>query len=78
VSYWTAAGQRRRGHATSALTLLLQYARSIGVTQVEAHVAEDNQASRRVAEKAGFHLASTFTDKDGTSMIRYQAYLPTV
>jgi RimJ/RimL family protein N-acetyltransferase len=78
VSYWTAATQRRRGHATRALTLLLRYARSIGVTQVEAHVAEDNQASRRVAEKAGFRLASTFTDKDGTSMIRYQAYLPAV
>ena len=78
VSYWTAAGQRRRGYATRALVLLLRYARSIGVTQLESHVAEDNQASRRVAEKAGFHLASTFTDKDGTSMIRYQAYLPTV
>jgi len=78
VSYWTAAGQRRRGYATRALVLLLQYARSIGVTQVEANVAEDNQASRRVSEKAGFHLASTFADHDGTSMIRYQAYLQNV
>jgi RimJ/RimL family protein N-acetyltransferase len=78
VSYWTAASERRRGHATRALTLLLQYARSIGVTQVESHVAEDNQASRRVAEKAGFHLAGTFTDHDGPSMIRYQARLPSL
>jgi hypothetical protein len=44
--------------------------------QVESDVAEDNQASRRVAEKAGFHLAGTFTDHDGTSMIRYQARFP--
>ena len=76
VSYWTAAGQRRRGHATRALTLLLQYARSIGVTQLESNVAEDNQASRRVSEKAGLHLAGTFIDRDGTSMVRYQARLP--
>jgi RimJ/RimL family protein N-acetyltransferase len=73
VSYWTVATQRRRGHASRALALLLRYARSIGVAEVEANVAEDNQASRRVAERTGFHLASTFTDEDGTSMIRYQA-----
>jgi RimJ/RimL family protein N-acetyltransferase len=75
VSYWTSAGQRRRGHATRALTLLLQYALSIGVTQAEADVATDNLASRRVAEKTGFHQASTFTAEDGTGMIRYQVSL---
>jgi RimJ/RimL family protein N-acetyltransferase len=73
VSYWTSASQRRHGYATRALDLLLQYARSIGVTRFEAHVADDNLASRRVSEKAGFQLVSTFTDEDGTSMIRYQA-----
>ena len=78
VSYWTSASQRRRGHATKALSLLLQYARSIGVTQAEADVATDNLASRRVAEKAGFHLVSTFTAEDGTSMIRYQAWLQNI
>jgi RimJ/RimL family protein N-acetyltransferase len=78
VSYWTAASHRRRGHATRALILLLHYARSTGITQVEAHVAEDNQASRRVSEKAGLHLAGTFTDEDGTGMIRYQACLQNI
>lgn len=78
VSYWTSASHRLRGHATRALALLLHYARSIGVTQVEAHIAEDNQASRRVAEKAGFYLIGTFTDEDGTGMIRYQACLQNV
>jgi len=78
VSYWTSASQRRRGHATKALSLLLQYARSIGVTQAEADVATDNLASRRVAEKAGFHLVSTFIAEDGTGMIRYQAWLQNI
>jgi RimJ/RimL family protein N-acetyltransferase len=75
VSYWTSASQRRRGHASRALTLLLQYARSIGVTRAEADVAIDNLASRRVAEKTGFHLVSTFTAEDGSGMLRYQTWL---
>jgi RimJ/RimL family protein N-acetyltransferase len=78
VSYWTSASQRRRGRATRALALLLQYARSIGVTQAEADVATDNLASRRVAEKAGFDPVSTFTTEDGTGMIRYQALLQNI
>lgn len=71
VSYWTHAGQRGRGHARNALALLIGYAGSIGVTRLEAHVAHDNHASRRVAEAAGFAQAGTFTDDDGTEMIRY-------
>ena len=65
------AGQRGRGHARNALALLAGYAASIGITRLEAHVALDNHASRRVAEAAGFTLASTVTDDDGTEMIRY-------
>jgi RimJ/RimL family protein N-acetyltransferase len=53
------------------LALLVGYAASIGVTRLEAHVAPDNHASRRVAEAVGFTQASTFTDDDGTEMIRY-------
>ena len=71
VSYWTHAGKRGRGYARNALVLLAGYAASIGVTRLEAHVALDNHASRRVAEAAGFTQASTFTDHDGTEMIRY-------
>jgi RimJ/RimL family protein N-acetyltransferase len=72
VSYWTSACHRRRGHATRALALLLHYGSSIGVTQFEAHIAWDNLASRRVAEKAGFHHSGTLTDEHGALMIRYQ------
>jgi hypothetical protein len=67
-----------RGHATRALALLLQYARSIGVTQAEAIIATGNLASRRVAEKTGFRLASTVTAQDDTDMIRYQSWLQNI
>jgi RimJ/RimL family protein N-acetyltransferase len=76
VSYWTHTGKRGRGHARNALALLLSYAASIGVTRLEAHVATDNQASRRVAESAGFSRAGTFTDDAGTEMIRYTREIP--
>jgi len=75
VSYCTHAAQRGRGHARNALALLVGYAASIGVTRLEAHVAADNRASRRVAESAGFSPAGTFTD-DGTQMIRYTREAP--
>jgi RimJ/RimL family protein N-acetyltransferase len=70
------AGQRGRGHASNALTLLVGYAASISVTHLEAHVATDNHASRHVAESAGFSQAGTFTDHDGTEMIRYTCEVP--
>jgi RimJ/RimL family protein N-acetyltransferase len=38
---------------------------------LEAHIAPDNHASRRVAEAVGFTQADIFTDDDGTEMIRY-------
>ena len=75
VSYWTASSERRRGYATRALALLLQYAGSIGVTRLESHVAADNLGSRRVSEQNGFRSVGTFTDEDGNFMIRYQADL---
>lgn len=71
VSYWTSASQRRRGYATRALVLLLDYARSIGITTAVADVADDNLPSRQVAEKAGLRKVSIFADSDGTTMIRY-------
>jgi RimJ/RimL family protein N-acetyltransferase len=71
VSYWTHAGKRGRGYARNALALLAGYAASIGVTRLEAHIAPGNHASRHVAEAAGFAQAGTFTDDDGTEMIRY-------
>lgn len=75
VAYWTNAAGRGHGYATRSLALLLHYARSIGIRDAEAHIAVDNQPSRRVTEKAGFLPAGTFTAEDGTGMIRYQIHL---
>ena len=73
VTYWTSAGERGHGHATRNLILLLRYAHSIGFDEVEAHIAPDNHASCRVAEKAGFRRSGPFTAPGGATMIRYHA-----
>lgn len=71
VSYWTNASDRGRGYATAAVTLLCEYAASIGVRVLESHVEADNHASRSVAEKAGFTQADVFIEAGGTEMVRY-------
>jgi len=70
VSYWTNADQRGRGYAKQALALLCDYAASIGVTRLEAHVATDNHASRHVAESAGFTESGTLLE-EGEERVRY-------
>jgi RimJ/RimL family protein N-acetyltransferase len=75
VAYWTHADKRGRGYAKGALTLLLGYAASIGITRLEAHVAPDNHASRRLAESVGFTQAGTCVD-DGVELIRYTCLGP--
>lgn len=72
VSWWTHANERRKGYATRAVKLLVQYADSLGVARLEAHVAEDNHASRQVAERVGLEYLNEFTDDDGTRMVRYE------
>ncbi len=71
VSYWTHASRRGLGHARNALALLVDYAASIGVTSLQARIAHDNYASRRVAEAVGFAQAGTCTDDEGNEMLRY-------
>jgi RimJ/RimL family protein N-acetyltransferase len=71
VCYWTAAADRGRGYATRSLVLLLRYARAIGIRQATTHLATDNHASRRVAEKAGLLSVADFTAADGTGMVQY-------
>jgi RimJ/RimL family protein N-acetyltransferase len=63
VSYWTHADQRGQGYARRALSLLCGYAASIGIASLEAHVATDNYASRRVVEAAGFSAVETITEE---------------
>ncbi len=72
VSWWTHAAERRKGYATRGVKLLVEYADSLGVARLEAHVAEDNDASRQVAASVGFRYLNEFTDDDGTQMVRYE------
>lgn len=71
VSYWTNARERRRGYATHALRLLANYARTIGLRQLESHVAADNAASRTVCERAKFMEVGRFIEANGDDMVRY-------
>jgi len=71
VRYWTSANDRGRGYATRSLVLLLRYARAIGIRQATAHIAANNHACRRVAEKAGLRSVAAFTAADGTGMVQY-------
>jgi RimJ/RimL family protein N-acetyltransferase len=70
VSYWTHADRRGQGYARRALSLLCDYAASIGVASLEAHVATDNYASRRVVEAVGFTVVDTITE-EGEQRVRY-------
>jgi predicted acetyltransferase len=70
VSYWTGAAHRGHGVATRALELLLLHADRDGIVNLECRVAEDNAASRRVAE-AVFEDPRTFVDAHGQVMVHY-------
>ena len=57
LAYWVRATSRGRGHATRALTLTADWARELGFHHLWLEVEPGNQASQRVACKAGFHLS---------------------
>lgn len=57
VAYWLAPAARGRGLVAEALELAVGWAASVGCTAAELEIHADNDASRRVAERAGFALA---------------------
>jgi RimJ/RimL family protein N-acetyltransferase len=57
LAYWIRAAQRGRGHATRALSLTADWASRLGFHHLWLEVEPGNQASQRVAIKAGFHLS---------------------
>ena len=58
VGFWLRQSAQGSGYAQEGVTLLLNYAnQSIGLKRFEAHIASDNEASLRVAERLGFLLA---------------------
>lgn len=57
AGYWMTPDGRGRGFASRALTLLSDWAlHDLGFARVEVRVEVSNEASRRVATKAGFAL----------------------
>jgi RimJ/RimL family protein N-acetyltransferase len=60
VSYFLSGSARGRGWATRAVLLVSRWAfRDLGIERVELRVHPENEASRRVAERAGFVLEGT-------------------
>ena len=60
VSYWIFPQFRRRGYALRALSVLCEVASSVDeLERLEARVAPDNVASRRVLDKANFVESGT-------------------
>ena len=56
VGYWLRADARGRGATTAAVRLVAAWALAAGAARVQLRAAVENEASRRVAEKAGFRL----------------------
>jgi RimJ/RimL family protein N-acetyltransferase len=56
IGYWLRADARGRGVTTAAVRLITAWALEAGAARVQLRAAVDNDASRRVAEKAGFRL----------------------
>jgi RimJ/RimL family protein N-acetyltransferase len=56
VGYWLRADARGRGATTAAVRLVVAWALAQGAARVQLRAAVGNDASRRVAEKAGFRL----------------------
>jgi len=68
IGYGVAESARGRGVATTAVRLLLEEAAAHpAIHTVLAETLQDNTASRRVLEKAGFyHLGQRYAGVDGT------------
>ena len=55
IGYWLVPSARGRGAAAAAVRLLSRWAlRELGLARLALHTHEDNVASQRVAERAGF------------------------
>jgi RimJ/RimL family protein N-acetyltransferase len=56
IGYWLRADARGRGFTTAAVRLIAAWALAAGASRLQLRAAVGNDASRRVAEKAGFRL----------------------
>jgi RimJ/RimL family protein N-acetyltransferase len=64
VGYWVDPRARKRGVATGAVRAVCQWAVTMaGIELIEWRCEAGNIASRRVAEKAGFHIEATLRQR---------------
>jgi len=78
VGYWLRATARGHGFVDEALSALEQHAfRVLRLTLIEAHIAPENLASRRVVERRGYQAisarpANAQWDGETDTMLVYQ------
>jgi len=65
LGYWIARAHWGRGYATEAARQLVEIARTLGITQLEAAHFLDNPASGRVLEKLGFKPTGLIAPRHG-------------
>lgn len=71
LGYWLRASAAGQGYATEATGCLADAASTLpGVQHLEIHTDAANGASRRVAEKLGFHLAGAEGPRGGIVYVR--------
>lgn len=76
IGYGVAPEHRGRGHATRAVTAMLEYARTDpSVCAVRAETAVANTASQRALERNGFTQYGTGNDPDDGPMLLWKIVL---
>jgi RimJ/RimL family protein N-acetyltransferase len=64
IGYSVAASRRRRGHASAAVSAMIECTPALGARSLTAATAFDNLASQRVLERNGFACVGTRSDPD--------------
>lgn len=63
---------RKRGFGTAAVSLALEYAKTLGYTKAAAQVRQDNTASIALHRKLGFSLVSEFVNRKGQPVYAFE------
>jgi RimJ/RimL family protein N-acetyltransferase len=76
VGYWAAAHARGRGFTSRALWLACEWGfTELGLGRIEWQAYVENAASRRVAEKVGFHIEGLVRQRLVQRGVRRDAYI---
>lgn len=79
VGYTIARANHRKGYASEALGVLIEYAFThLGITTIHANALAENWASRGVAERVGMTLRNEWTTDRGSELVEYAIDNPQV